>query len=352
MKNKNKVLIGALLLILAGVIMMGTAAIFGGRAGFYVDGTGFHAMKSGKEPYILEKTEIDEFVNADIAINFADITVIPSDGYYLEYKLYGNSPKPEYSVQNRKLIFNEGNQHKGLNFGTQFSFFSFGNLNFDSSSYYVNLYVPKDAYYTLVNIQNDSGKVSIDSINAETLNLTAYFGEVDLGTFKGENLKIIMDSGNMKSMDIDTEKMILKNSFGTVAGGKLTCDSADIDMDSGSFTMDSATIADLKIESAFGNVTFNSIICTKGEIELDSGSLELNNADVTKLTVNDSFGPVEINLSTQVSDYDYDLGTDFGKIVMEGYHSSGSEQDYETHNNKERFIKVNCDSGDIKISGK
>lgn len=348
MKNKNKVLIGALLLILIGVIMMGIASLFGGHAGFYVDGTGFHAMNSEKTPYILEKTEIDEFVNADIAVDFADITVIPSDGYYLEYKLHGNSPKPEYSVQNQKLIFNEGSQRKGLNFGTQFTFFSFGNINSDSKSYYVNLYVPKDSYYTLFNIQNDSGKVSIDSINAETLNLTVDFGALELGTFKGKNLKITADSGNMKFINIDTDKMILKNSFGEVEGGKLTCDTADIELDSGNFTIDSATIADLKMNNDFGNVTFDSIICTKGEIELESGGLELNYADVTELTLKNSFGSIDVNLSFPLSDYDYDLNTDFGKIIMEGYHGS----DYETHNNKGKSIKANCDSGDIKITGK
>ena len=64
--------------------------------------------------------KLDEFSSIDIDLNYADIKIEPSDGYYIEYQLDGADPEPALEVKNGKLRFKRKFSRRffigGLNF--------------------------------------------------------------------------------------------------------------------------------------------------------------------------------------------------------------------------------------------
>ena len=85
MKVKNNVYLASFICIGAGAVLLILGLLLGGRPGFYIDKSGIHtANESGADsPYIQEKMKLDEFSTIDITIQYADLEIIPSDGYYI-----------------------------------------------------------------------------------------------------------------------------------------------------------------------------------------------------------------------------------------------------------------------------
>ena len=44
------------------------------------------------EPHILEKTKLEDFSEISICLNYADVSILPSDGFYLEYSIEISKP--------------------------------------------------------------------------------------------------------------------------------------------------------------------------------------------------------------------------------------------------------------------
>ncbi len=70
--------------ILSGLVCSGIILVSGiqDNAGALSHNTGIRKEKY-PEPHTLEKTKLEEFTEADIHLDDANLSILPSDGYYL-----------------------------------------------------------------------------------------------------------------------------------------------------------------------------------------------------------------------------------------------------------------------------
>ena len=83
-------------LVVAGAGFLGVGYALGGSPSFAIGPEGI-VNGTTSVNHSLEKTRIDAFENVKLTVNFGDITIVPSDGYYLEYSLTGDEKGPAYS---------------------------------------------------------------------------------------------------------------------------------------------------------------------------------------------------------------------------------------------------------------
>ncbi|MCH1983364.1 DUF4097 domain-containing protein [Ruminococcus sp. OA3] len=313
MKNKNRIWLISFGCIGIGIVLLIAGMMLGGRPGFYIDRTGIHSQysNSSDSPYIQEKMRLDEFSSIDIDLNYADIKIQPSDGYYLEYQLDGAGPEPEYEVKNGKLRFKEspaGGFIGGLNFFT-FSDFS------RSYDYYVILYVPADKYFKAVKLVSDDGMISTGDIRAESMDITDDYGQVSIESFKGRELSINMDDGRLKIQNLDADTVLINNEYGE-------CE-----------------IENMKVKTL--------------EARLDDGDFKVSKGHAANLDIDNEYGNVTLGMSEKLDAYDLDLETEYGRIEVQGYpemSNSDDEARFKSNNGAEHKAKVRCDDGDIVIA--
>lgn len=392
MKNK-KILWIALVFIMSGIILAMIGFVMGGIPGFSVDSKGLHSSGySGEDSkkQTLEKTKLDNFTKMNISIDYAGLTIIPSDGYYLEYALFDNGTKPQMSVENQEFIFKE---HKG---SSRYSF-SLDFINFDLSSfedsYYVNLYVPKDQYFDVIAMDINNGNVSAEDIKSDSLYATLDYGDFNSQRLEGKDINITLKSGNMKSDIIDVDKFTLKNDYGDITAesfsgqifdvilrsgimnirdikaddiniqndyGDVITESLDgirteVSLNSGKLKAGIIKAENLNIDNDYGDVLVAEIICNESNFTLDSGKLRISQADLTNLKAENKYGSVQIEVIGSLEAYDFTLNTDYGDVNVDGYEVSDdddSSHKYVTDRNTGKYINIDCNSGDIDITSK
>lgn len=314
MKVKNKVYLASFICIGAGAVLLILGLLLGGRPGFYIDKSGIHtANESGADsPYIQEKMKLDEFSTIDITIQYADLEIIPSDGYYIEYRLDGSEPKPALEVKNQKLSFKERTAGGFIGF----NFFSIGDIDAALSHYYVTLYVPAEKYFTKIRLENNDGDIRAEQLKAETMEITNDYGQVDLGNVQGEKLKINMDDGTLKIKSLDAAAAILYNEYGKCELGTVKSQRLEAELDDGDFSADRCSAKAIRIDNEYGNV--------------------------------------RLGLLGKTETYEFELETEYGNIELPGYPEmsvgGNDEKRIRTNNSAKNKIVVNCDDGDIMIT--
>ncbi len=196
------------------MVLLIAGLVLGGRPGFYINGTGIHSARENdsSRPYVQEKMKLDGFTAIDIDINYADLEILPSDGYYIEYQLYGGNPKPVLEVKNQKLRFKEGAPSGFMGF----NFFSISGFGTETYPCYVTLYVPADQYFTSVSLKNDDGSINMGSISAESMEIRDDYGDVRLEGYKGGRLKAYMGSGAFRADNLEADDVSISSEYGMV----------------------------------------------------------------------------------------------------------------------------------------
>ncbi|MDO5425690.1 MAG: DUF4097 family beta strand repeat-containing protein [Eubacteriales bacterium] len=355
MKNKKKWIGTAGVATIAGLLLMGAGYAMGGRPGFYVNQTGLHTANvksSGKESYVLEKQEVEAFTELDIAADYANLSILPSDGYYLEYELDGNEPEPEYRVENGKLSFREGSvSRKG-----GFQFFTFG-VGWDSSSeenFFVNVYVPEEVYLEAVKIQSESGNVAFEELACRKLEASLEYGNLTFDRFQGEELKLAVDSGNLTYEEIEADTVSVEMDYGNMTGETLKGDDLEVSLESGNFKAETVTDekgeSSLELACSYGNVTIGVLETAENVIEMESGELTVGEAEVRKMKVTDEYGSVKIGLRDGQEAYEFELEAEYGVIKTPAYSWSRDEGKVLINEGKEKKIQISCESGNITIT--
>lgn len=314
MINKKIMALAAVGCIGAGTVILVLGCAMGGRPGFYIDNGGVHAAGSmeNRKTYVQEKIKIDEFSSVSIDLEYADLEVIPSDGYYLEYRIEGGSRSPQWNVKNQKLTFNEIERH---GFG---SFMVWGDMD-ELENYNVKLYIPKDKKFTNVRINSGDGDVMLPDIKAATLSTRCDYGDLSIESFTGGRWDAGLDDGSLKAGFAEAQKMVIDNEYGDCILKEIKGDTVKITMDDGDLEIGSMGAKDLQVENEYGHV------------------------DITTV---DSW-----------EKYDMDLLTEYGRIELPDgrsyYDRNDDEEKFRVNNGNDKKISVNCDDGDIQIkSGK
>lgn len=313
MLNKKVVGLAAAGCIGAGTAILILGCILGGRPGYFIDREGVHAAGTAesREPYVQKKIKIDEFSSMNIDLEYADLEVIPSDDYYLEYRIEGSNRKPVWSVKNGKLTFNE-REMKG--FG---SFMVWGTTPFESDgNYKVKIYIPEDKALENVRISSDDGDVVLPDLTVKSLSTTCEYGDLSVESLSGDRWDVTMDNGVLKAGNVETEKVVVDNEY--------------------------------------GDCIFDRVIGDTVKVTLDDGNLKVNSMDVRDFRVENEYGDVELTTADSWEKYDMDLHTEYGQIILpDGRNCSnrdGDEEQYRVANGNDKKISANSDDGDIHIN--
>lgn len=298
------------------MVLLGAGLAMGGRPGFYINHTGIHAARENDspKPRVQDKMKLDQFTSIDMDINYGDFKILPSDGYYIEYRLNGGSAEPVLEVKDQKLRFQEGASGGHM----EFNFISIGGFSSKHDSYYVTLYVPSDQYFTSVKLKSEAGSMDIGRIRAESMDIRDDYGDVRVGDFKGKGLKVDMESGSFRAEHLEADDVSISNDYGNCNVGTAKVKNLKAKLDSGDFTMDKGLVSGIDVAN--------------------------------------EYGMVQLGLAEPLTDYKLDLETEYGSIKVPGFPDISIGKDdtrsFKSADKGTNQVKVRCDSGDIVIEAK
>ncbi len=349
MKNSTKmILAGSLCLLIMGSIFFVIGMLLGGTPSFRLNNRGVELDKSNKV-FSLEKTKIDKFSKADLDIEYADVSFVESDDYYIEY-YYNSDSEPDYKVENGKLSFRDSNKAGVGVYNFDISFFSY-----KSAENKVVVYIPKAAYFDDVLIKVASGDVNVEGMNTAMLTLKNSFGDIEMVQIAADTANIELSSGKLTVNGLDSKEYTIKNSFGNVSLDGVNTNSlftdtyGEIELSSGNLEINKLFTDTLKIENSYGNIAMKDIDTKELTGDLSSGDFLINNGSLKNAVIDSEFGDIELNLKGNEKEYALDLETSFGDITRNDYQEGDS---YNNHNDSTDAISVSAGSGDIELNFK
>lgn len=227
-----------------------------------------------------EKT-VDEAFNAiDIQISDATVEIMPTDAntskIVLEGKQYkkDNNENLSVDVKNDKLSVKLKNQYQLINF------------DFFHPTVSLKVYVPQKQYTTL-HVSGDNGKIDVQQIKADHIDLHSDNGIVDLRQVSGETVKATTGNGKLRMDEVDGE--IIGHTDNGIISLKTTHLDRDIELKTGNGKID------IQTENEPTNTTFVA----------NTGNGTVNILD-------------QYSGGTVIGDGDHvvDLTTDNGKIIV------------------------------------
>lgn len=324
-KSTMIVLIVSASMILLGALMAVAAyAISGGNLGVYFNNSGWHQGFDAKEGGISVTKTIDTgtFTAIDIDVDFADVRLIPSNRYQVEYAFPSNQPKPVCTVmQNGTLQFRHSQSENIINFNIFNIPFSRKQNNF------VNVYFPVDEL-EFITVNVDMGNVEIkDSTKIALkgdLNIECDFGKLTVGNLSAKIIDAEISSGESNFSDITAEKLMLESDFGKVTYKNVNTEHFESKSSSGDTTVQACRLGNAVFESDFGKITAERSSAEGLKIDSSSGDVNLSGAFTGVINISSDFGKVSLTTAPPREHYSLDLSTDFGKIQVDNDNFKGS----------------------------
>lgn len=311
-----------------GFILCIVSLVMGFRGGFGIglDGKYIDFSEKNNSFQRLKKTQTDPFTSLDINLSYADLELIPSDGYYIEF----SASDVEYSVSNGTLIISESyNDSLGTTF---FSFFN-GPTFFGGSR------------------KNEFGIIKVYYPQASSLvsaGIKCSFGDIKIDGLSAENLELQIDCGDLRLSNTYAADFSVNSDFGNITGRNLSGEIGSVITESGDIELSHAVISnDFTVENDFGSTDLSDITAASINITCEAGGIDIEDFATYNLNINGKYGDVEIDKPKDGKDaYNISLEADYGDISV-GNREYSSEFIREL--GMPRSIRVKVDSGDIDL---
>lgn len=312
MKIKNKLWIVSFFCLGAGVLLLVIGMLFGGKAGFYFDNTGFHGMGDlSSKRRVLEKTRIDSFDNMKLDLDYADLEIVFSDDYYLEYNLEDRGDTVSYQVVNKTLSLEIDVESKGW----KFSFFSLGDID-DHEKNKVIISIPKDTILHEIEIVEREGDILMPDIRAERVKISNEYGE-------------------LRIKDVTAEKVELYLSDGDISGGSWVSD-------------------DIHITNKYGDVKVDDIKGESLKVQLSDGDLEVNGLDIQQGDIQNQYGDVKLQMTDSLKDHSIDVQVEYGELSMPGDNviteTDGDRKSCKVEKDGDKHLRIHSQDGDVRVT--
>lgn len=306
MKKTKKLMIVSGILILVGGLMMLIGLMNGAKTTLYWD-THKHrfVVMDAEEMYVeQDRMAVQAFETIDIDADWECVNLIPSDGWYVEYRVMSDNENP-LTINNGRLSFNDSTMRF---FVMSFDFFSKQDKN-----QYLNLYYPADTAFERLDIDLDMGNLNMEHLRA-----------------KDAELKL--DMGSLDIRDCEIQYVDAELNMGSISAENSSFAQMDAELDMGNLSVINSDIGTCKTDISMGALTLEAVGITGSlDAELDMGSAEL----------------LLNRRSREGRDiaYGFDIETDMGDIKVDGadqgskYNLSGSVS-----------LKISCDMGSVLIN--
>ncbi len=196
-----------------GAVLLFAGKMMGGSAGFYIDRSGVHSSGEVMEKSILrDEKRLEKFDGMEIEAEYADVEIIPSDHYGVEYCVEGNRNRLTCEVQDGKFVFRvqEEITIRVVNFSFDLEMFE------SDDDYFVKVYIPDDALLSYAEIKTEDGKIQIGKLRADSLTIKDEYGDVELKGFQGGDFKAVLEDGNLHAQDMKAKSIDIKDEYGDV----------------------------------------------------------------------------------------------------------------------------------------
>lgn len=315
-KKTKTVLVVSAALMSAGLLLTASGTMTGGHPGFFITEGQIFSASSETSDYTYEKAELKPFSEIEFDIESESrIEILPSenDSCYLEYTLSGNYPAPTLSNESDILKL----EQKTNNYVISLFDFEIFNTDRDSSQVYIRLYIPEKTKLERIEIKNDNGDFSADSISCEDFSVHLYYGNISLSKCNFDRTEICTDSGDIESSDCSMGNLILKNDYGDTALEHTDLKTAD-------FT-------------------------------IESGNLSLETFSPDSVTGINEYGDTVITVDGDLSQISFDLYTEYGTIRVPSQASGvltsdTMEMSFRSKPENKKKIQFSAESGDITIN--
>lgn len=356
MKNNKKFLIGCAILTIAGIVLSVAGTAMGGIVynvrlgadGLHVTAPALQDNLKEKTGYYEKKETLDAFQSVEIALEYADVRVEESetDEYQINYSL-PKAQEIEYGVSNGKLVLKS--KQKGM--------FAFGDISFFSIGYEPEqmrntpqaiISVPKGARLTDVNVETESGNVDCQDIQADHLTLMTDYGDIKLRNVQFDKTQIGLESGSLYMEQVQGTSGKLTNEYGNIAiTNAIFKEDMDVKLESGDVSYQNVSMRDLILESSYGKVAGEQIKLRGVQAKLESCSCTWKEIKLDQCEIEAEYGDVDLVLTNPLSEYEYDLKTEYGDITI-GDEKMGEKYRSIEHDKSGNII-IRCESGDIDV---
>lgn len=330
----KKTMVIAVALIAIGTIMAimglacgGTFKVVGGLNGFKI---------YDSKDLVNEKSNLDEFTDINLDINFGDIEIARGDEYSIEVTYNKEIEDISFDVVDNKLTVKSKKD--------KLMFFNVGIITNEAT---VKIFVPDNVELNNLIVNNRSGDLSYNSINIKNSDINCDFGNVYIDGVNGEKIDIKARSGKVDIANVKAKELFAFVDFGNFNGENIETVNFKGDLKSGSLSLNKFVANNAIINSDFGKVYGNDLFTNGLNIEARSGKIDINGELKGENTFDSDFGDVKIKTSVPKSQYGFNVNMDFGSSVIDGNKTS---EDYklvlESASNE---FNVKCKSGDLTI---
>lgn len=349
MKNKRFWITASIICIILGIILTAAGRLMGGHAGFYIDQNGVHAAGNTEmaEP-IQDSMDLKGFDSLEIHADYADVELILSDKFSVEYCLRGTSGKPVCEVKNGRFIFQESKRSHSFNMG----FFT-GTMGvvFHEPRYFVKVTIPKKTKLSEAVFDIESGDLAISSIQADTLKIDDEYGDVNLEQYDGKALDIRLESGNLSLGTVNAAQADLRNEYGEIKISEAAGNNLTVQMESCGLKADRINFSDTEMSNEYGSVTIADAAGDRLTMRMESGDCKIKQMDFSDTKITNSYGDVCLGISGKTETYGLNLKTEYGDIRVGNQRigDDGDEIIYTSAGDSPKKIAVSCENGNIEI---
>lgn len=349
MKNKRFWITASIICIVLGIILTAAGRLMGGRAGFYIDQNGVHAAGNTEmaKP-VQDSVNLKEFDSLEIHADYADVELILSDGFSVEYCLMGTSGKPVCEVRNGRFIFQESKRSLSFNMGF---FTGTAGVAFHEPRYFVKVTIPRKTKLSEAVFDIDSGDLAISSIQADTLSIDDEYGDVNLDKYEGKTLDIRLESGNLSLGSVNAAQAGLRNEYGEIKISEAAGNSLTVQMESCDLKAGRIDFSDTEMSNEYGSVIIADAAGGRLTMRMESGDCKIEQMDFSDTKITNSYGDVCLGLSGKTENYGLDLKAEYGNIRVGNQRigDDGDESIYTSAGSSPKKITVSCEDGNIEI---
>ncbi|MDF3001139.1 MAG: hypothetical protein K0Q48_1258 [Bacillota bacterium] len=358
-KTVKGIAITAAAMVAIGLLLAGVGYAAGGNQPISIDKSGVHVgegwgngnkgaghlASSGKLESFEE--ELDHFDSIRTDMNLYPVELIAGDKYAIEGVYDTGYGKPEYTIENGTLVVEERNDSffsKGIDLSIQIG--GSGSESERGSKIGVKIYYPKDSELKDVRIKAAMADMSFDGINADTAEFDNGLGRLELSNISANKIKAFVGSGDCTVSDVKADALDVTNNLGKTTLKNVEVRILEAKSQSGDLFLSGITAEQGMLKLNLGKLTAENLN-TKGlTVENQSGDVDLGGTLLGDTDITSNLGKVSVSLGATESQYNYDLKTNLGEVMVGDNESSSSMQ---AKNGAKNNLKVFASLGDIEV---
>ena len=318
-------------------LVLSVAAFFGG-----LDIVGLRNFFNDAESYgdQIIFTEASEITSIEIDVETRNIDIISTASAELMVR-YHEHEKDNWVVQENNGILTIS-QQKELEV---FNWFNFKYVPAEILTVYIEI---PDVWVVDLDLKSDVGNVTIEygELSMNNVNIRSATGNVHLSNMDMSMLDVDLNTGNVRLSRINiTNNLDINTDTGKITLDLVTAIDMNLESNTGSIDMDDLTGSSLIVNSDTGTIEVkSSTIINQVDLETETGNVKVYMTTASGYNLSSATGSVTVTL-TNLDQIRFDLQTSVGDIEIDG----ADQGTRHTTSTGSILLKARVSTGDISI---